>query len=98
MSDHRVIWLQPRCYEEAGEDRHWCQDDQGPCEDCGMPSVKYILASQHEAEIAKLREQLGKAKSALFRIMDLAEAPASEGLLDEIQRITEVALSDEKKT
>lgn len=48
--EHRVIYLEPRCSAEAGEDRHWCQDDTwgGACDECGTKSVKYIIASEHD--------------------------------------------------
>ena len=39
--NHQTIWLQPRC---CVAERAWCQTDPGPCEGCGMPSVKYIRA------------------------------------------------------
>ena len=40
--NHKVIWLQPRC---CVDERAWCEDDPGPCEDCGMPSIKYVRAN-----------------------------------------------------
>lgn len=40
-ADHEVIWLEPVC---ATDERHWCQDDQSPCEDCGLPWRKYVRA------------------------------------------------------
>ena len=39
--DYDVIWLQPRC---SVDERAWCDSDPGPCEDCGMPSIKYVRA------------------------------------------------------
>lgn len=39
--DHKTIWLQPRC---CVDERAWCQVDPGPCEECGLPSIKYIRA------------------------------------------------------
>lgn len=39
--DHQIIWLQPLC---CVDERAWCQNDPGPCEDCGMPSIKYVRA------------------------------------------------------
>ena len=39
--DYDVIWLQPRC---CVDERAWCDSDPGPCEDCGLPSIKYVRA------------------------------------------------------
>lgn len=38
--DHKHIWLSPRCQDE----RTWCQDSVGGCDECGEPEVKYIRA------------------------------------------------------
>jgi hypothetical protein len=47
-SHDTVIWLQPWCYDcdwHSDEDRLWCRDNVwGKCEECGAPSVKYLLA------------------------------------------------------
>ena len=46
MSEHPVIFLQPECAGcYAYEGRLWCQDDQGPCEECGLPWVRYQLST-----------------------------------------------------
>ncbi len=39
--DPKRIWLQPRC---EMENRCWCQDHPGDCEDdgCGMKAVEYV--------------------------------------------------------
>ena len=45
--EHKTIWLQPWCDKcsRCGEDRNWCEDDVWvACEECGKPSVKYVLA------------------------------------------------------
>lgn len=45
MAEHPIIWLQPRCDGCDGyENSFWCEDDMGPCEECGAPCVKYVLA------------------------------------------------------
>jgi hypothetical protein len=36
-----VIYLEPDC---AFEERCWCDTDQGPCDECGLPWVKYVRA------------------------------------------------------
>ena len=42
--EHPVIYLQPACKGcNADEGRLWCQDDQGPCEECGKPWIRYAL-------------------------------------------------------
>jgi hypothetical protein len=59
--DHEFIWLEPVC---ATEDRSWCQDDQGPCEDCGLPWRKYVRADVVTELCAALRGVLGIARAA----------------------------------
>lgn len=55
--EHRAIWLEPRCTDEAGEDRCWSQSDEWvTCEECGLPSVKYIIATEYEALVKALEE------------------------------------------
>lgn len=49
--DPERIWLQARCEGGAGGDRCWCEDDPGPCDECGMKSVEYIRADL----VAKLK-------------------------------------------
>ena len=49
--DPKYIWLSPACTAEDDE-RTWCEDDQGPCDECGLPSVMYI-----RADLAQLREK-----------------------------------------
>jgi len=57
MSEHRAIWLEPSCVTNSGEDRHWCQDDTwGACEECGTKSVKYIIATEHDALVKALED------------------------------------------
>jgi hypothetical protein len=41
--EYAVIYLAPQCLDCINGDRWWCQDDIGPCEDCGRQSVRYIL-------------------------------------------------------
>lgn len=33
------IWLAPRCMID---ERTWCEDDIGACDECGEPTVEYI--------------------------------------------------------
>ncbi len=40
--EHRHIWLSPQC--DADCERTWCQDNQGPCDECGAKWTKYVLA------------------------------------------------------
>lgn len=59
MDEHRAIWLEPSCVAKSGEDRHWCHDDPwGACEECGTKSVKYIIATEHEALVKALGDAL----------------------------------------
>lgn len=39
-TNHKRIWLQPIC---CVDERCWSEDPQ-PCDDCDLPSVKYIRA------------------------------------------------------
>jgi hypothetical protein len=39
--EYEAIYLEPEC---AGPERCWCENDQGPCDDCGAPWVKYVRA------------------------------------------------------
>lgn len=49
MSDHKQIWLEPICAENAYEGRQWCRDDVwGECGECGHYSVKYIRADLYD--------------------------------------------------
>lgn len=54
--EHKIIWLQPSCekcalFDDSPGGRQWCQDDVWErCEDCGKPSVKYVLADAAIAE------------------------------------------------
>jgi len=44
-TDHKTIWLQPIC---CVDERAWCENDPGPCEECGLPSIKYTRAARKE--------------------------------------------------
>lgn len=33
------IWLAPRCMID---ERTWCEDDIGCCDECGEPTVEYV--------------------------------------------------------
>jgi hypothetical protein len=42
-----VIWLMPACSGTSGKcERLWCEENLGPCKDCGLPWVKYVLAPE----------------------------------------------------
>lgn len=58
MNKH--IWLSPRC----GDERTWCQDDIGPCDECGEPTVEYVRADLYDAAIQAL-EALTKERDEL---------------------------------
>lgn len=47
------IYLSPNC---GDDDRTWCEDDQGPCDECGAPSVEYVRADIIEAQSKALAE------------------------------------------
>ena len=53
MSEHKEIWLEPRCDKSGAwcrraEDRLWCEDEFDPCEECGKAPVKYVLAEKKD--------------------------------------------------
>lgn len=73
--EHERIWLQPFCFYETDEGRLWCQDDMGPCEDCGKPSVEYVRADLHSKLIAQ--------NEAMRRALEqIAEQKTSKELID----------------
>ena len=56
MTEHQAIWLEPSCVAKSGEDRHWCHDDAwGACEECGTPSVKYVIATEVDSLNARIQ-------------------------------------------
>jgi hypothetical protein len=64
MSDYEAIWLSPVCEDASCEGRTWSVQDEGPCEDCGAPWVKFVHADRIRELEAALRE--------------IAEFPATE--------------------
>ncbi len=62
MSDPKVIYLAPKC-EDGIDGRSWCEDDiWTDCEEngCSEKSVRYVLESDAQSELAALREELAK--------------------------------------
>lgn len=53
--DHKSIWLQPLC---CVDERAWCSTDPGPCEDCGMPSIKYERADVRQFTVTPRGEAM----------------------------------------
>lgn len=53
-TNHEHVWLSPRCDDE----RTWSQDDIGPCDDCGEPTIKYVRADIAEADLLALRQEV----------------------------------------
>lgn len=79
VDDHKVIWLEPKCADQGHEGRQWCQDDAwGKCDDCDAPSVKYIRADIHEAEVRSLSTRLREAEEALEPFAKAADRAARE--------------------
>jgi hypothetical protein len=63
--EHRAIWLEPRCTDEIGEDRCWSQSDAWvTCEECGLPSVKYIIATEYDVLMKALAASQGYLMNA----------------------------------
>jgi len=55
VEDPKVIYLGPACQKE-GDGREWCEDDAWPQCECGCSSVRYVLESDAQSELAALRE------------------------------------------
>ena len=43
-----VIYLSPKCADKC--EILWCEDDNGPCEDCGAAWTRYVLDEKVAAE------------------------------------------------
>ena len=71
MSEHKEIWLEPRCNKvgawcQRAEDRLWCEDGTlAACEDCGKGAVKYVPATDTEARADAATDLLAKAVEAI---------------------------------
>lgn len=84
--NYEAIWLEPVC---AINERQWCSDDAGPCEDCGLPWIKYVrvdLCDSNQAEIKRLQERVRELKEALRPFANGADEiprnwPDNRGLL-----------------
>jgi hypothetical protein len=50
--NHKAIWLEPLC---CVDERSWCKDPQ-PCDDCGLPAIKYIRADLAAFDPKKLSD------------------------------------------
>jgi hypothetical protein len=50
MANPTAIYLQPECFSLSDEGRMWSERPDGPCEDCGAPWVKYVLAHDSRLE------------------------------------------------
>lgn len=66
--EHEYIYLQPLCQCVGADDQLWCWEDQGPCEDCGAPWLRYVRAgygalptlSERDDTIAGEGDEAGK--------------------------------------
>lgn len=49
VDEHKHVYLSPSCGKEMcmPDDRCWSEDDMGPCDECGAPSVKYVRDGLH---------------------------------------------------
>lgn len=98
MEDSKVIYLGPACQNE-GDGREWCEDDVWPQCECGCSSVRYVLESDAQSELAALREENKKIQKRYEDMTDKAvefegEAESAElGLSLALQR--EDALREE---
>lgn len=60
--NHERIWLSPRCEEE----RTWCEDDIGCCDECGEPTVEYVRADLYASQAEDI-ERLTALVEQAFR-------------------------------
>jgi hypothetical protein len=72
--DHERIWLQPKCFNCAGEERSWCKDNvwiEG-CDpvDCHAVPTEYVRADlvTQPAEVEKLRADAERLRGVLGEI------------------------------
>lgn len=71
MEDPKVIYLGPACQKE-GDGREWCEDDVWPQCECGCSSVRYVLESDAQSELAALREENKKVQKRYEDMTDRA--------------------------
>jgi hypothetical protein len=65
-ANHERIWLSAICEEE----RTWCQDQRGGCDECGKPEVEYIRADLVEARVASALLALEGERDDLQKLVD----------------------------
>jgi len=78
MSDPKVIYLGPACQKD-GDGREWCEDDVWPDCECGCPSVRYMLESDAQSQLAALREELAKYQALSVTNILLDVVPGKDG-------------------
>lgn len=78
------IWLAPRCMLD---ERTWCEDDIGCCDECGEPTVEYVRRDIAMAAVDAERERCakicdegvtkhtGEAQAVLMATSDLIREP-----------------------
>jgi polyhydroxyalkanoate synthesis regulator phasin len=87
MSDPKHIYLGPACQKD-GDGREWCEDDVWPECECGCSSVKYMLESDAQSQLAALREELAVANHEIESRIS-AEVGAIEALQETQQRLAD---------
>ena len=63
----KAIWLSGWCSEcDRGgrENWTWCEDNMGPCDECGARPRKYVLASERKAKVAEVEGKLRAIEQA----------------------------------
>lgn len=95
MSEHKYIWLQPDCCADPDEGRHWCQDpDPVECED-GKAWIKYILASEAEAQLTEANAELELMRPVFKAAISLYKRWLSAGHVEYINMICDSADEDD---
>lgn len=82
----KTIWLAPACNVD---ERTWCVDDIGACDECSEPSVKYRRADLVDAEIRKLRAAIRNMLDALDCNDEIAAYAYAKTALGNEQRVAE---------
>lgn len=64
MEAPKTIYLSPACgFGNGNIEILWCQDDHGPCEDCGAPAQPYVRRDVVDGLLAALKSTICYAKA-----------------------------------
>lgn len=86
MSDPRIIYLGPAC-QKYGDGREWCEDDAWSECECGCSSVRYMLESDAQSELAFLQEENERLKIESFEVLYNAAIDERDALREKLTKI-----------